>query len=239
MAPFILATFLQLFVTKESCAVESTHQIAYRYPHVWRGITLRDFPVLNISSTFSFDRGLSLQVWAGLDLSDGDGRAGEVQEIDIDLYYQRQRGRWDVRFGYIGLIFPGGIDPTGEAYAQIGANVPGSPRLEVYYNVDLLQDLFALFHVQENWRLSEKWQASWVGTLGISGREYARFFGATESGFHHWSTHLDLRYALRNHFITFRLAYTENLDNKVLRDQPVSLWGGIYFSWKPSLSKGR
>ena len=216
-----------------AAAASLEHQMSFRYPHVWRGITLREFPVASVATTASFGKGFHLNLWAGMDLGDGDGRAGEVQEIDIDLYYQRTVGEVSLRAGYIALIFPDGIETTGEAYLQVGVERSLSALLEIYYNVDLLSDYFILLNLGKGLSLTPAVDLTLTGTLGYSGLEYARFFGGRESGFHHGQISLDTSWKLRDLTLTLRLAHTENLREEVLENQPVSTWGGFYLTFRP------
>ncbi len=216
-----------------AAAAEFTYAFAYRYPHVWRGITLREFPVFNVSATMDHPSGFGLSFWAGLDLSNERHQAGEVQEIDLDFYYRWDLGQISFKAGYVELIFPGGIDSTGEAYLHLRSKTLLSPSLEINYNVDLLRDYFVLLHLQDSRQLNRKISASLKTTIAYAGEQFARFFDATDPGWHHWGATGDLDFALAKGALKLRMAYSDSLDQQVLREQPVKLWGGIYFSITP------
>jgi len=214
-------------------AAEVSYDLASRYPHVWRGITLREFPVFSAAATITHGSGFGSSFWLGMDLSDERGQGGEIQEINIDLFYRRKLGPVDLKTGYLELIFPGGISNTGEAYLHMTSETLLSPSLEINYNVDLLRDYFLLFHLGESWATSSRSQLSMRGTVAYAGEEFAKFFGASRAGWHHWAATCDLDLPLGRGSLKLRMAYTETLNQAVLADQPVNLWGGIYFSFTP------
>ena len=222
---------LVLVWPREARAVAIEYQLAVRSPHVWRGITLREFPVLSASATARYTNGFTAQLWVGIDLSDDNASKGEVQEIDLDVSYTWDTDRASFTLGFVELLFPSGsIDSTIELYGKWQSKGLLAPRLEVYYNADLLQDVFALFSLSHRWQLSQHWTPSATSTLAYAGEEYARFFGGSQAGLHHWGLQLDLDFRPRRSGIKLRLAYSKSLNDKVLPDQPVDLWGGVYLS---------
>ncbi len=232
----LLLSLVLLASASEARPVEVTYELALRSPHVWRGITLRDFPVLNASATARHENGLALQLWVGLDASDDDGRGGEVQEIDVDLSHTWETASTSFTLGYVALVFPGGIDPTGELYARARFKGLLAPAVEVFYNVDLLRDVFAQVSFGHTWRLGRDWVPSVRATMAYAGGEYAAFFGGSQAGLHHWGLQVDFDRARRKtptprpYGIKFRLGYSESLNENVLPDQPARLWSGLYLS---------
>lgn len=211
-------------------AQETSYEIAVRYPHVWRGISLRDFPILSLSATSRHHSGFTFQTWVGIDLADDNGRQGDIQEVDLDLSYQWQGEDAALAVGYVELIFPQGIDNTGELYAKVFSKRHGRPRLEVYYNVDLLRDVFALFSFGEAWLMTNSWTASLRATVAYSGKEYAAFFGGSHSGLHHWGLSGDLDYQFASYGLKLRLGYSDRFDERVLPTQKNRVWGGVFWT---------
>ena len=208
--------------------VRVTGEVAVRYPHVWRGITLRDFPVLATSATLHFAGGTVLQLWAGLDLGDGDGRQGEVQEIDVDLSHSWTFGTTSMTLGYVGLIFPDGIETTGEAYLKWRSQGRFQPAIQAYYNVDLLEDLFVDASFGESWSRSPHWKVVARANLAWAGAEYAKFFGGSRAGLHHAGLLLSFQRLTRKSELEVRVGFSESLDSRVLPDQSDRLWIGVY-----------
>ena len=226
-----VALLLVLAWPEDACAMEVDYELAVRSPHVWRGITLREFPVLNASATARHPKGFAAQLWVGLDLSDDNQLEGEVQEIDLDVSYTWDTDQASFTLGFIELWFPGGsIDRTVELYAKWQHKGLLAPRLEINYNADLLHDLFALFSLSHRWPLSQLWHPSATATLAYAGEEYARFFGGSQAGLHHWGLNFDLDYRPQRSGIKFRLGYSKSLNHDVLPDQPVDFWGGVYLT---------
>ena len=230
-----VALLLVLARPQVARAVAVEYELAVRSPHVWRGITLREFPVLNASAT-ARHKGFAVQLWAGIDLSDGNARAGEVQEIDLDASYTWDTDRASFTLGFVELWFPGGsIDSTVELFAKWQSKGLLAPRFEVYYNADLLRDVFALFSLSHRWQLSRHqlsrhWHPSANATLAYAGKEYARFFGGSQAGLHHWGLNLDLDYRPQRSGVKLRLGYSKSLNHDVLPDQPIDFWGGVYLA---------
>lgn len=228
----ILVVLLSLFLgTGAASSADHVYEFAVRSPHVWRGITLRDFAVANASVTIQFSKGFAVQLWFGLDLGDGDGRRGEVQEIDIDLSKTWNLESTRLTAGIVELIFPGGIDPTGEVYFKWQSKRFLKPQINLYYNYDLLHDVFAQFTLGHRWRESDIWSPAVSGQVAYSGADYARFFDGSKAGLHHWGLQLDLDYQMPRKNIKLRLGYSRSIDEEVLPDQPSRFWGGIYWSF--------
>jgi len=234
LAPLAISVGLLFFFlgTGAVSSADQVYEFAVRSPHVWRGITLRDFAVANASVTIRFPNGFAAQLWLGLDLGDGDGRRGEVQEIDIDLSKTWDLESAQLTAGIVELIFPGGIDPTGEVYFKWQAKRLLRPGINVYYNYDLLRDVFAEFTLSHRWRESDIWSPSVSGQVAYSGADYARFFDGSKAGLHHWGLQLDLDHQMPRKNIKFRLGYSRSIDEEVLPDQPSRFWGGIYWSFR-------
>lgn len=239
LGPSLLLVATLLSLPQAGRAVQITYELAVRSPHVWRGITLREFPVLNASATVVTHNGFAAQLWLGIDLEDDNGRQGEIQEIDLDLSYTWDTEHQSITLGFVELFFPGGIDETGELYAKWQSKRPLRPRFEIFYNVDLLQDTFALFSLSHPWRPSEPWAPTLTASVAYAGADYARFFGGSRAGLHHWSLQLDFDLAVRHYDAKFRLAYSQSLDDQVLPDQPARLWGGLYLSLSRSWERRR
>lgn len=225
----VLVAWLSAPAPSRAETAQLTYELGLRPNHVWRGISLRDFPILYTSVTAQHPSGLAAQVWIGIDLGDGDGRQGEIQEIDLDLSHTWASGHSSITLGYVALLFPEGIETTGEIYARWRSGRRWQAGLDLYYNPDLLRDLYASASLRRSWSLPEAWSLATVATVAHAGVEYARFFDGSEGGWHHWSLHLDLTRLLGRQSLTARLGYSRNLDHRVLPDQPIRWWGGV--SW--------
>jgi len=100
----------------------------------------------------SATRTLRHQSGGNLDLTDENGYEGEFSEIDLTLDYSGQLP--GVNFlsysvGFINYDFPvsGAGDDTWEVYWGFGLNVPASPSVTVYHDVDEANGTYISFGV--------------------------------------------------------------------------------------------
>ena len=125
--------------------------------YVWRGQNLVDDWVLQPGAYVSYS-GLTASFWGNLDLTDENGYKGEFSEIDLALDYSGQMPDVDIlsySLGFINYDFPvsGGFDDTWEVYWGFGLDVPASPSVTVYHDVDEAAGTYVSFgigHSMEN-----------------------------------------------------------------------------------------
>jgi len=112
--------------------------------YVWRGQDLVDDWVLQPGVSVGFG-GLTASFWGNLELTDENGHNGEMSEVDLSLDYSGQYPGIDILGYSVGMIhydFPvkGAADDTLEFYAGLSLDVPASPSVTVYYDVDEVKD---------------------------------------------------------------------------------------------------
>ena len=125
--------------------------------YVWRGQNLVDDRVLQPGAYVSY-KGITASFWGNLDLTDENGYEGEFSEIDLTLDYSGQVPGADFlsySLGFINYDFPvnGGFDDTWEIYWGFGLDVPASPSVTVYHDVDEAAGTYVSFgigHSMEN-----------------------------------------------------------------------------------------
>lgn len=112
--------------------------------YIWRGQNLVDDWVFQpgVSATY---RGLTASFWGNLDLTDENGSNGEFSEIDLTLDYSGQLPGIDILGYSVGMInydFPvnGSADDTTEVYAGLSLDMPASPSVTFYRDVDEAKD---------------------------------------------------------------------------------------------------
>ena len=108
--------------------------------YIWRGQNLVDDWVFQpgVSATYG---GLTASFWGNLDLTDENGSNGEFSEVDLTLDYSGQFPGVDILGYSVGMIhydFPvtGAADDTIELYAGVALDVPASPSITFYRDVD-------------------------------------------------------------------------------------------------------
>jgi len=118
-------------------SVELTSSLAGKY--IWRGQNLSDDPVFQPGLNIGYGK-LTAGLWGNMDLSNINGNSGDMSEIDYSLDYSDNFGclEW---LGYsVGAIyydFPGtAIGDTTEIYGGLSLDIPLSPSVKLYHDVD-------------------------------------------------------------------------------------------------------
>jgi len=109
----------------------------YASKYVWRGIVVTEDPVFEPSVEVAVGD-LTLNVWANLDTTDVNDFRWQANEIDYTLDYTVLEWEWlSASVGAIHYAFPQAhtFDTT-EAYLALAADVPTSPTLTVYQDLD-------------------------------------------------------------------------------------------------------
>jgi hypothetical protein len=119
--------------------------------YVWRGQNLVDDWVLQPGAYVSY-KDITTLFWGNLDLTDENGYQGQFSEIDLTLDYSSQVPGIDFlgySLGFIHYDFPikGGADDTWEIYWGFGLDVPASPAVTVYHDVDEVPGTYVSFGV--------------------------------------------------------------------------------------------
>jgi hypothetical protein len=119
--------------------------------YVWRGQNLVDGWVLQPGAYVSYNN-ITASFWGNLDMTDENGNNGEFSEIDLTLDYTAQVPGIDIlsySLGFINYDFPinGGADDTWEIYWGFGLDVPASPTVTVYHDVDEVDGTYASFAI--------------------------------------------------------------------------------------------
>jgi hypothetical protein len=125
--------------------------------YLWRGQNLVDGWVLQPGAYAGYN-GVTASFWGNLDLTDENGNQGEFSEIDLTLDYSAKVPGVDLigySLGVINYDFPvsGGADDTWEIYWGLGLDVPASPSVTVYHDVDEVNGTYVSFgigHTFEN-----------------------------------------------------------------------------------------
>ena len=105
--------------------------------YVWRGIVVTEDPVFQPSVEVGIGD-LTLNVWANLDTTDVNDSDDQANEIDYTLDYSVFSWKGlTASLGAIHYAFPQAhaLDTT-EAYLALDADVPASPTLTVYQDLD-------------------------------------------------------------------------------------------------------
>jgi len=108
----------------------------YASKYVWRGIVVTEDPVFEPTAAVGIGD-LTLSVWANLDTTDVNNFRNQANEIDYTLDYSFSWECLHLSVGAIHYAFPQAhVFDTTEAYLAIGLDVPTSPTLTVYQDLD-------------------------------------------------------------------------------------------------------
>ncbi len=115
--------------------------------YIWRGQNLNDDSVFQPSISANY-AGLTAAIWGSFDLTNYNGNSGDFSELDYSLDYSGSLPGVD-GVGYsIGAIyydFPGSaIKDTTELYWALAFDLPLSPSITVYHDVDEAEGSYVL-----------------------------------------------------------------------------------------------
>jgi uncharacterized protein (TIGR02001 family) len=205
--------------------IEARYDLGFYSHYVWRGITLTDDPVLQPSIELAHRSGFSLTVWGNVDLGDANDNAGDFNELDLTLEYAWRLERLELAVGLTEYTFPNTpFSGTREAFARLTRIGAISPCLTAYYDLDEYKDVYANLALELGTRLNRRWRFSVAASAGYAGEGFA--IGASP-GLHDGNLKLELAYGGDRVSVGVVAAYTESLDEDVLLEQPVQLWGGL------------
>ena len=140
---FIFGT--QIVIAEDKIDFEITADYFGKY--IWRGQNLSDDPVFQPGISASY-KGLTVGVWGSLETTSINNNSGEFTEWDYYLDYSGDfpgiKG-----LGYsVGLInyhFPSVIGDTTEFYWGLNLDLPLSPAITVYHDIDEVKGTYASF----------------------------------------------------------------------------------------------
>ncbi len=239
--------------------------------YVWRGLSLTNKPVAEPGVWVSFPAGnasITVGGWANIDLGQyddpsdisesGGTSAFNLAEFDPYAEVSFPVGNATLTGGVTGYIYPND-DPgltsdfnTVEIYGKAGLDVPFSPELSIYYDVDKIKGAYIEGNVSHSLAASEKVSIDLGATAGFSagqdadlddlGTPGADFFNFAENGF----THLDLsagvpftagafsitpvvHFVINGDELTKITSFDETTGFPNSNDAKV--WGGVSLSW--------
>lgn len=206
--------------------------------YVWRGVTFNDGTVLQPSFDAATDSGLGFNVWGNIDLDDYDGlyEKGELSEIDLTVYYTLPLGDAvvgiEVGFVEYSYIDHGDTDRavggTREVYASIRPkDCPLGSSLTIFYDIDEVDDFYVKLAIGKELALGEKIGAKLAACIGYMGEDMAAHYaGGTDGGLADYQVSVTASYRASEALImSLMLAYVDSLDEDVIPEQDVDLYG--------------
>ncbi len=153
--------------------------------YVWRGQNLVDGWVFQPGVSVGY-KGLTGSIWGNLDLTDKNDRSGEFTEIDYAIDYSGAVPGIDVLGYSVGAIyydFPTyDISGTTELYWGFSLDVPASPSVTVYHDVDEADGIYVSLGVGHSIEATEKIPVGidLGATIGWGNKKYNEFYWGTD-----------------------------------------------------------
>ena len=276
-AALLLAASLVMAPERAVAQAEIGAELGLFSAYIWRGLSLTNKPVVEPDIWLSFPAGnasLTVGGWANIDLGQYDDPEGDISESggissfnlsEFNPYAEVgfPAGKATLTGGIIGYIYPndltdesnGGLNSdfnTWELYGKAELDVPLSPSLAVFYDIDKIDGAYIEAGVAHSLPLSEKltldlgalagFSAGQDADLDDAGNPQAEFFNFQENGF----THLDLSAGLPLTAGVFSITpvihFVINGDELTKFTSPtdesdVKLWGGVSFGWSRTLGE--
>ena len=115
--------------------------------YIWRGQNLSDDPVFQPGLSASY-KGLTAGVWGNLETTSINNNSGKFTEWDYSLDYSGDfPGLKGIGYsvGLINYHFPSVVGDTTEFYWGLNFDLPLSPSVTVYHDIDEVKGTYASF----------------------------------------------------------------------------------------------
>jgi uncharacterized protein Gcw-chp len=238
--------------------------------YVWRGLSLTNKPVMQPAVWASIPAGgasITLGLWSTIDLGKYDDPNDDISEsggsssfnlAEYDPYGEVAFtvGKATLTGGVTAYIYPNDVGftkalNTVEVYGKAALDVPLSPFLNIYYDVDKVDGAYIEGGVGHSFGASEKVSIDLGATAGFSagqgsdpdalGLPQAEFFNFQDDGF----THLDLSAGVPFSAGAFSISPVIHViitgDDATKVQSPSNLdagakvWGGVSIGWSKAL----
>jgi hypothetical protein len=148
--------------------------------YIWRGQNLNDDYVFQPGITASY-AGFTAGVWGNLDMTSYGDNSGEFTEVDYSIDYSGDvPGVKGVSYavGLINYHFPSASGDTTEVYWGLAFDLPLSPSVSVYHDIDQIEGTYASFAIGHDFgTIAELAEGMPVGmdfsaALGLGDKDY-------------------------------------------------------------------
>jgi hypothetical protein len=238
--------------------------------YVWRGVTVTNKPVAQPAAYLSVPFGeisLTLGAWSNIDLGKYDDQSDDISEsggssafnfAEFEPYAEVSlpAGKTTLTGGIIGYVYPNpdaapnpfalktSAANTVEIYGKLGLDVPLSPELSIYYDVDKVKGAYLEGSINYSLAATDKLSVDLGAVAGFdAGQDRPddplsdEVFNFADNGF----THLDLSAGVPltagSVSITPALHLVLDADDATRITTPsnqgtdLKLWGGVSLTW--------
>ncbi len=219
-------------------AADVTAAMDINSAYVWRGVTFNDGVVLQPSIDIAHG-GLNLNVWGNLDVDDYDDTldSGEFSEVDLTASYTFGLGPVEFTGGVIEYLFPNGADSTTELFISAATDLIWNlaASVDIYYDVDEVNDFYAVLGLSYSRELAEDWDYSLGVSVAYAGEDFAEFYaGGTDDGFFNYLISTGVGYSVTDALVVgANLYYSDSIDDDALPDSTVdtTFYGGVSIAY--------
>ncbi len=205
--------------------------------YVYHGITYNDGPVFQPSVDVS-KNGFGFNTWANMDIGDYNGalNSGDFSEVDLTAYWATRSLGVDWCVSYAEYLFPNVSDGDGALAGTREIILAGDRPLpmgfvagfKVQYDIDEYDDFYAKASLSHIYTVGGGFDLNTSVSGGYAGEGVA--IGG-ESGFNDYGLKLGLVYqASKELKVNGFIAYAGSIDEDVLPDQDVHVYGGLGLS---------
>jgi len=233
----IAAAVVGLTLNNPAQSAETTAGLDLVSAYVFRGVTYNDGPCLQ-PYVETGAGGFTFNVWGNFDLNDYEVggtdtlKAGDFSEVDFTLSYGASLGETELTVGVMEFLFPeGGPDTnTGELFLSADVPLMGGIGASAYVGYDfvVVKDLYASLGL--SYELPIELPSLCISLMaGYAGEDASA--GGT-AGLHEFAASLEGAYPLSEAMeLGGFLTYTSGLDEEVLPEQDVEMFGGLKLSY--------
>jgi hypothetical protein len=224
MSKCIILTILFSLVLAHNCIAEKEVKLGLEAgsAHVWRGITVIDGITITPSSEIIMD-GFGLVTRGSIDVEnyrDTDDE-GLFLEGDVELYYKFVLDSIHCKAGYQEFLKGKRNNARNELFASVGMyfaeNLMG--RFNLFYEVAELEDFYGQFQLLYDFNIGDAFDGELIGSIGAAGEKVSL---GEDAGLHDFLLGLEVTHGRHSSLeLGGKLAYTGNIDDDVLPDQPV------------------
>lgn len=233
-----LTALLVSIVGSQAMAADATVAVDVNSAYVWRGLTFNDGVVVQPSIDVAAG-GFDINVWGNLDVDDYDDTldSGEFSEVDLTASYGWDMGPVGASVGVIEYLFPAGGLSTTELFATAGMDLGAgfSSGVELYYDIDQVDDYYATLSVGYALDFNEKAGVELGALVAYAGKDFSQAYaGGAESGWFNYTLSASVSYAVTEALSAgVGINYTDSLSDDSLPDESVDsdFYGGLSIAY--------
>lgn len=232
-------------LAEETGGIEFEASADFVSKYIWRGQNLNDDYAFQPGVSASY-AGFTAGAWGSLDMTDISDNSGEFTEVDYSLDYSGEvPGVEGVSYsvGIINYHFPSVVGDTTELYWGLALDMPLSPSVTVYHDIDQADGTYASFGIGHDFgTIADLGGGIEVGmdfsaALGIGDEDYNNFYwGTTDGGLNDLALSVSFPFEVAGFTVAPSLNYVTLVDGGI-RDTDSYAQSSDYFYTGISLSK--